>query len=80
MDRVGSQFIAKMKEDVRANAAANGAVEKKDIQGKSLLALLVKANMASDLPENQRLSDEEVLAQCPTFILAGPFPRSSLVR
>ncbi|KZV67385.1 cytochrome P450 [Peniophora sp. CONT] len=70
MDAVGYKLIARMKADVLASAAG-GSVQKKDIQGKSLLSLLVKANMASDLPESQRLSDEEILAQCPTFIIAG---------
>ena len=75
MDKVGYQLIARMKADVLANAEGR-AVEKKDFQGKSLLSLLVKANMASDLSETQRLSDEEILAQCPTFIIAGTLHRS----
>ncbi|VDB87090.1 unnamed protein product [Peniophora sp. CBMAI 1063] len=70
MDNVGYQLIARMKADVIANAEGR-AVEKKDFQGKSLLSLLVKANMASDLPETQRLTDEEMLGQIPTFIVAG---------
>jgi len=32
---------------------------------------LVRANMAADLPENQRMSDEDVVAQVPTFMVAG---------
>lgn len=71
MDTVGYQLIKQMKADVYASSVNRSAIEKKDIQGKSLLSLLVRANMASDIPESQRLSDEEILAQCPTFMIAG---------
>jgi len=40
-------------------------------KARDLLSVLVRANMAKDLPESQRLSDEDVLAQVPTFIVAG---------
>ncbi|KAJ3480225.1 hypothetical protein NLI96_g8501 [Meripilus lineatus] len=46
-------------------------LSKRDVEGRDLLTLLIKANMASDIPENQRLSDEEVIAQIPTFFIAG---------
>ena len=36
-------------------------VEKKDIQGSDLLSLLLKANMASDLPESSRMSDKDIV-------------------
>lgn len=39
------------------------SVEKKDFQGRDIFSLLVKSNMASDIPENQRLTDEDVLAR-----------------
>ncbi|KAF7375174.1 hypothetical protein MSAN_00404000 [Mycena sanguinolenta] len=38
---------------------------------RDILSLLVKANMAADIPDRQRLSDEEVIGQIPTFFLAG---------
>ncbi|EPT01414.1 hypothetical protein FOMPIDRAFT_1048852 [Fomitopsis schrenkii] len=51
------------------------AVAKLGIAGVSprrdLLTLLTRANMDPSVPENQRLSDEEILAQVPTFLLAG---------
>ncbi|THH14731.1 hypothetical protein EW146_g5637 [Bondarzewia mesenterica] len=50
---------------------ASKGIEKKDVQGRDILSLLIKANMATDLPENARLNDEEILAQVPTFIIAG---------
>ncbi|KAJ7766484.1 cytochrome P450 [Mycena maculata] len=38
---------------------------------RDLFSLLVRANTAKDIPVNQRLSDEDVLAQVPTFLVAG---------
>ena len=40
-------------------------------KGNDLLSLLIRANLASDLPESARLSDEAILAQFPTFLVAG---------
>ena len=40
-----------------------GSVEKKDVVGRDLLTLLLKANMAIDIPDHHRLTDEEVLAR-----------------
>ncbi|KAJ7185025.1 cytochrome P450 [Mycena filopes] len=39
--------------------------------GRDLLALLVRANTAKDVPESQRLTDEDVLAQVSNFLVAG---------
>ncbi|KAI0316032.1 cytochrome P450 [Amylostereum chailletii] len=81
MDRVGRQLLAEMKEAVRAASTTSGdvKVERKNFQRKDLLSLLVKANMATDLPESGRMSDEDVLAQVPTFLIAGHETTSSTV-
>jgi len=39
--------------------------------GKDLLSLLLKANMATDLPEDQRISDIDILHNINTFMFAG---------
>lgn len=39
--------------------------------GNNLLSLLLHANTGTDIPDHQRLTDEEVVAQIPTFVLAG---------
>ncbi|EPS98326.1 hypothetical protein FOMPIDRAFT_1024652 [Fomitopsis schrenkii] len=72
--RIGMQLIAEKKEAVMRAAMQSGGG--KEISGKSLhdrdlLTLLIKANMSTDIPENQRLSDDDVLAQVPTFLVAG---------
>lgn len=51
-------------------AADGGALEKADF-GNDLISLCLKSNLASDLPESMRMSDEEINGQTPTFLLAG---------
>lgn len=77
MDRVGKQLLAERKAAVLSSAES--AVERKDFESKDLLSLLVRQNMASDVPEESRMTDEEVLAQIPTFILAGHETSSTAV-
>ncbi|CAK5269029.1 unnamed protein product [Mycena citricolor] len=63
---IGQRLLQKSQ---RESAAAAG---EKDLgKGRDLLALLVKANMSGDLPASQRLSDDEVISQIPTFFFAG---------
>ncbi|KAF8257777.1 cytochrome P450 [Lactarius quietus] len=54
-----------------ADVDAKGGVEKKNIQGRDLLTLLIKANMATDILDSARMSDEDILSQVPTFLIAG---------
>ncbi|KAI0779889.1 cytochrome P450 [Fomes fomentarius] len=72
MQRIARQILTDRKaEIIRESNEKPGALEKKDLQGRDLLTLLIKANMATDIPENQRMTDEEVLSQVPTFLVAG---------
>ncbi|KAH9016227.1 cytochrome P450 [Lactarius pseudohatsudake] len=73
MRRIGSRLIQEKKAAVLAELSlgASGVVEKHDVQGHDLLSLLIKSNIASDMPESMRMSDEEILSQVPTFLLAG---------
>jgi hypothetical protein len=68
LDRVSKQFLDERKAAMRLE----GKVEKNDFHEKDLLSLLVRANMANDVPENARMTDEEVLARThhlPSLIL-----------
>ncbi|KAJ7640464.1 cytochrome P450 [Mycena polygramma] len=65
MFRIGRQLLQESKNEM----AENGTFEKG--RSRDLLSLLVRANTAKDIPASQRLSDEEVLAQVPTFLVAG---------
>ncbi|KAJ7767044.1 cytochrome P450 [Mycena maculata] len=65
MTRVGMKLLADSKREI----AENGTFETGN--GRDLLTLLVRANTSKEIPESQRLSDEDVLAQVPTFLVAG---------
>ena len=59
-DRICMSLVQERK---RAILSESSSVEKKDLQGRDVLTLLIKANMARDIPDSQRLSDEEVRAR-----------------
>lgn len=63
MSRIANELVAESK------AVAAGTGEKHG--GRDLLSLLVRANMETDLSASQRMSDQDVLAQVPTFLVAG---------
>ena len=70
MQKIGMQLVReKMAEMAHECTEKNGqeksfeGVERRALQGRDLLTLLIKANMATDIPESQRLSDEDVLAR-----------------
>lgn len=67
MDRIGSKLLNESKA-----ALARASTEKDErFRRRDLLSILLKANMSTDVPENQRMSDQDVLAQVPTFLVAG---------
>lgn len=70
MRRIGTQLIAEKKAEIMREYAERkekggeySGVERKDLRSRDLLTLLLKANMATDIPDNQRLSDEDVLSR-----------------
>ncbi|KAJ7334856.1 cytochrome P450 [Mycena albidolilacea] len=64
MMRIGRKLLQDSK-----NELAESGFEKS--RSRDLLSLLVRANTSQDIPASQRLSDEDVLAQVPTFLVAG---------
>ncbi|VDC00129.1 unnamed protein product [Peniophora sp. CBMAI 1063] len=77
LHRVGSQMVAEKKSEVLA--VAGSSVDKAAFQSKDILGLLVRANMASDLPESSRMSDTEIVAQIPTLLAAGHETTSTMM-
>jgi hypothetical protein len=66
MDRIGLQLVADKKRSILESTGSDSRkpqIEKGDFTSRDLLTRLVAANMATDLPENQRLSDADVLAR-----------------
>ncbi|XP_006455441.1 hypothetical protein AGABI2DRAFT_209906 [Agaricus bisporus var. bisporus H97] len=66
MDRISIQLV----NESRAAITSEGQ-DKNFNRRRDLLSLLVKANVSADLPEHQRMNEKDVLAQIPTFIIAG---------
>uniref|UniRef100_D8PU78 Cytochrome P450 n=1 Tax=Schizophyllum commune (strain H4-8 / FGSC 9210) TaxID=578458 RepID=D8PU78_SCHCM len=63
MERIGRGLLA----EAKANAAANEI--KSGTEARDLLSVLVRANLAES--QRDRLTDEEVMGQVPTFVFAG---------
>ncbi len=70
---IGRNLISQKKSEILASAEvdAKGGVEKRNIQGRDLLTLLIKANMATDIPDNARMTDDEILAREWRVVSAG---------
>ena len=63
MNRIGRDLLAQ----ARAEAEHAEKTGSSDFKGRDLFSVLVRANMATDLPERLRMSDEDVLSR--TFCL-----------
>ncbi|ODN79297.1 hypothetical protein L202_03309 [Cryptococcus amylolentus CBS 6039] len=68
---LASKRIAREKREQIFEQTHGEGIHKKQDVGKDLLSILIKANMASDLKPNERLSDEVVADQIMTFLVAG---------
>ncbi|KAF7333878.1 Cytochrome P450 [Mycena venus] len=66
MHSIGKQIVSKSKADIKASGGEKTLGGRRD-----LLSILLKANMSTTIPETQRLSDTEAIAQIPTFFFAG---------
>ncbi|KAI0329988.1 cytochrome P450 [Cubamyces sp. BRFM 1775] len=74
MHDIGMELVAEKKAAIRREleeSKEKAELGRSDMRNRDLLTLLLKANMASDIPDSQRLSDDDVLAQIPTFLVAG---------
>lgn len=75
MQRIGAKLIADKKAAILAEKSVEKGqllASKDDLRGRDLLTLLIKANLAVDIPENQRLSDAEVLGRKCRSSFSGP--------
>ncbi|KAI0318462.1 cytochrome P450 [Amylostereum chailletii] len=77
--RIGNRLVSEKKAAVLNETRGKQSIAKDDIEGHDLLSLLIKANMAADMPESMRLSDSEVRDQVPTFLTAGHETTSTTV-
>ncbi|KAJ7473951.1 cytochrome P450 [Mycena latifolia] len=72
MDTIGSQIVSNSKATIAATEGEKDLGRRRD-----LLATLLKANLSTNIPESQRLTDAEVIGQIPTFFIAGHETTSS---
>ncbi|KAJ7931328.1 cytochrome P450 [Mycena leptocephala] len=75
--RIGNDMIAQKKLVMLADK--NGPAGKHNLKGSDLLSLLVKPSLAIDLPVEERMTDEEILSQIPSVLLAGHEVRGATV-
>ncbi|KAF7332942.1 hypothetical protein MVEN_02400100 [Mycena venus] len=61
-------------DSIRVSAGEKSFDSKKD-----LLSVLLRANLSKNVPESQRLKDDEVISQIPGFLIAGHETSSSAV-
>ncbi|KAF7369611.1 Cytochrome P450 [Mycena venus] len=65
---------------VDGKAAINAAGGPKAVSGRrDLFSLILRANMSPEVPEDHRMSDNEVIGQIPTFFVAGHATTSSAI-
>ena len=63
MHDIGMQLVAEKKAAIERELAESKEKGRNDMRSRDLLTLLLKANMATDIPDSQRLSDDDVLAR-----------------
>ncbi len=65
MKQIGADLVEKKKAAILASHEKNFDLSKDDhdTENRDLLTLLMRANMGTDIPESQRLSDEDVIAR-----------------
>ena len=71
MRKIGLELSAEKKAAIRAEWQEKEKYSA-DSRARDLLTLLLKANMATDIPDSQRLSDEDVLARASFSAIPSP--------
>ncbi|KAG9003825.1 hypothetical protein FRB93_010841 [Tulasnella sp. JGI-2019a] len=75
--RVGHQLIQEKKAALLVEKDDGGALHSKNVAGRDLLSVLAKANMASDIKDSEKMTDEEMMGQISTMLAAGHETTSS---
>jgi hypothetical protein len=73
MNRIGGQLLSDSKMSIETSGKGH-SFDKSGRQARDLLSLLVRANIATELPESQRLTDTDVVARVyPSSLLSFSF-------
>ena len=68
MRRIGTRLVVEKKAAIQAEKDGR-PIDSKGANGRDLLSLLIKANMAVDVrTDGQQMDDEEVLGRKPPFV------------
>lgn len=62
MKRIGRELVEERKSAVLGEKRKDD-VDRAELVGRDLLSALIQSNMDIELPDNQRMSDEDVLAR-----------------
>ena len=74
MDRIGMELLSTRKATALGKASpVKSSLGELSLEGHDLLTALVRANMDTDLPESQRMSDEDVLSRESSSTLHTPY-------
>ncbi|KAG8990152.1 hypothetical protein FRB93_003318 [Tulasnella sp. JGI-2019a] len=79
MDRIGLQLVEEKKVALSQENGDVRELKSKNVEGRDLLSVLIKANMASDVKESARMTDHEMIGQITTMLLAGQDTTSTSV-
>ena len=60
---IATQIVAERKASIRSHLQGSLDKDNDDMKSRDLLTRLMRANMAEDLPEDQRMSDEEIVSR-----------------
>lgn len=72
MQRIGRKLLDERRAAILAEVIGGAdAVEKKSMSGKDIFSVMIKANMAKDVKDSERMTDEEVIDQIATIVIAG---------
>ncbi|KAG9045760.1 hypothetical protein FS837_005681 [Tulasnella sp. UAMH 9824] len=72
MHRVGRKLLDERRAAILAEATGGAnAVDKKSVSGKDIFSVMIKANLAHDIKDSERMTDQEVIDQIITIVIAG---------
>ncbi|KIO15695.1 hypothetical protein M407DRAFT_34718 [Tulasnella calospora MUT 4182] len=72
MQRVGRKLLDERRAAILAEATDGAdAVDKRSVSGKDIFSVMIKANLANDIKDSERMTDQEVIDQIITIVIAG---------
>ncbi|KAG8855330.1 hypothetical protein FRB96_007128 [Tulasnella sp. 330] len=76
-DRVGRKLVEEKKAALLQEKNDEASLQQKNVAGRDLLSVLIKANTTPGLKSSEKMTDEEMMGQITTMLLAGHETTSS---